>query len=109
MNVKNDEISNKLGQNLSGFQIYPNFAQKSGSEPLEEISKRISRKVDFSVIWDPSIPLGLINYRENVSFFNSVMQVLYSLPVFRDYINKLQPPVKVVTMKVRKLWACEDV
>ena len=27
---------------------------------------------------------------------------MYSLPAFRDYINKLQPPVKEVTMKIRK-------
>ena len=28
---------------------------------------------------------------------------MYSLPAFRDYINKLQPPVKEVTMEIRKL------
>ena len=28
---------------------------------------------------------------ENVCFFNSVMQMLCSLPLFRDYINQLQP------------------
>ena len=44
-----------------------------------------------------------MNYEENVCFFNSVIQVLYLLPVCRDYINKSQPPVKEVAMKIRKL------
>ena len=47
-------------------------------------------KVDFSVIRDETAPLGLMNNGENVCFFNSVMQVLYWLPLFRDYINLLQ-------------------
>ena len=47
-------------------------------------------KVDFSVIRDESAPFGLMNNGENVCFFNSVMQVLYWLPLFRDYINLLQ-------------------
>ena len=50
-----------------------------------------SRDVDFNVTRDPNIPLGLINQGENVCFFNSVIQVLYSLPIFRDYIRQLQP------------------
>ena len=72
------------------MQIYPNFAQNSESESLAARSKRISSKEDFNVIRDPNISLGLINYEEYVRFFNSVMQV-FSLPVFRDYITKLQP------------------
>ena len=35
-------------------------------------------------------------------FLNTVKQVLYSLPAFRDCINKVQPPVKGVAMKIRK-------
>ena len=45
-----------------------------------------------------------MNYGENVCF-NCVIQVLYSVTVFRDYINKLQPPVKGVAMKIRKLFS----
>ena len=41
----------------------------------------------------------------NVYFFNSVIHVLYSLPVFRDYITKLRPPVKGVAMKIKKLYS----
>ena len=51
---------------------------------------------------DPNIPLGLINYGKNVCFFNSVIQVLCFLPVFRDYITILRPPVKGVAMKIKK-------
>ena len=54
---------------------------------------------------DSNIPLGLINYGENVYFFNWVIQVLYSLPVFRGYINKLQPPVTGVAMKIKNLFS----
>ena len=64
VNLKSVEISNKLGQSLQQFQIYPNFTQNSESESLAGRSKRISSKVDFSVIRDPNIPLDLINYGE---------------------------------------------
>ena len=86
----------ELGQNLLGWQIYPS------TESPGESSKRISGKTDFNVVRDPNIPLGLINYEENVCFFNSVIEVLYYLPLIRDYINKLRPPVKGVAMKIRK-------
>ena len=98
MNLKNNEISDELDENSSGWQIYP--STKSPGESFE----RISGKVDFNVVRDPNIPLGLLNYGENVCFFNSVIQILYCLPLFRDYINKLRPPVKGVAMKTRKLF-----
>ena len=41
----------------------------------------------FPTFIDPNVPLGLVKYVENV------FQVLYSVSVFRDYINKLRPPV----------------
>ena len=105
VNVKSDEISNGLGQRLPGLHIYPNFAQNSESESLVKRSKRISSKIDFDVIRDPNIPLGLINYEENICFFNFVIQVLYSSPVFRGCINKLRPPVTGVAMKIKKLFS----
>ena len=105
VNKKSVEISNELGQSLLGVQIYPNFGQNSESESFAGRSKRISSKVDFSIIRDPNIPLGLVNYGENVCFFNSVIQVLYSLSVFRDYINKLRPPAKGVAMKIKSLFS----
>ena len=89
VNVKSVKVSNELGQSLTRVQIYPNFAQNSESEFLAGRSKQSSSKVDLNVTKGPSIPLGLINYGENVCFFSSVIQVLYSLPVFREYINKL--------------------
>ena len=105
VNKKSDEISNELGQSLPGLHIYPNFAQNNESESLAKTSKRISSQIDFNVVWDSSIPLGLINYGENVYFFNCVIHVLYSLPVFRGYINKLWPPVTGVAMKIKKLFS----
>ena len=83
VNAKSVEISNELGQSLPELQIYPNFARNSESKSLAGRSKRISSKVDFNVIGYPSIPLGLINYGENICYFNSVIQVLYSLPVLK--------------------------
>ena len=53
-------------------------------------------KVDFSVIRDEAALLCLTNNAENVYFFNSVMQVLYLLPLFRDYVNQLQPVEGIV-------------
>ena len=101
VNVKRVEISNELSQSSPGVQIYPNLSQNSEFESLAGRSKRISSKVHFNVTRDPNISLGLKNYGENVCFFNSVIQVLYSLPVFRDYINRLRPLVKGVAMKIK--------
>ena len=61
VNVKSVEFTYEPGQSLQGLQIYPNFGQNSESESLAERSKRISSKIDFNVIRDPNIPLGLIN------------------------------------------------
>ena len=82
VNAKNFEINDELGQNLSGWQIYPS------TESPKESSKRISEKVYFNVVKD--IPLGLTNYGENVCFLNSIIQVLYCLPLFRDYMKTFQ-------------------
>ena len=83
LNVKNVEISDESGEKILGWQIYP--STKSSGESFE----RISGKLDFNVVRDSNILLGLIIYGENVCFFNSVIQVLYCLLLFRDYINKL--------------------
>ena len=83
---------------MSGWQIYPS------TESPGESSTRIKGKTDFNVVRDPNILLGLINYGENTCFFNSVIQVLYYLPLIRDYINKLRPSLKGVAMKIRKLF-----
>ena len=82
------------------MQIYPNFGHNSESESFTGRSKRISSKVDFIIIGDPNIPLCLVNYEVNVCFFK-----FDSLSVFRDYINKLQPPVKGVAMKIKNLFS----
>ena len=97
VNVKNFEICDELGQSLSGLQIYPS------TESPKESSKRIS-EVDFNTVRDPNIPLDLIKYRESVCFFNCVIQVLYCVPLFRDYMNKLRPSFKALAMKIRKLF-----
>ncbi|MCH2406271.1 MAG: ubiquitin carboxyl-terminal hydrolase, partial [Nitrosopumilus sp.] len=39
-----------------------------------------------------NIPLGLMNKGENVCFFNSVIQVLYAIPAFRDIVLTLPAP-----------------
>ena len=94
VNVKSVEISDELGQNLSGWQIY------RSTESIGASSKIISVKnADFNVLRDPNILLGLINYGENVCFFNSVIQVLHCLPSYRDY---MRPPVEDVAIKIGK-------
>ena len=60
-----------------------------GTQKIDFVSD--NGKVHFSVIIDETAPLGLANNGENVCFFNSVIQVLYLLLLFRDYINQLQP------------------
>ena len=98
VNVKNFDISDELGQNLLGCQIY--LSTESPKESLQ----RINEKVDFNVVRDPIFALGLTNFGENVCFCNAAIQVLYSLPLCRDCLNKLGPPVKGVAMKIRKLF-----
>ena len=44
-----------------------------------------------------------MNKQENVSFLNSVMQVLYFLPLLRDYVNQLQPD-EGVAMQIKNLF-----
>ena len=39
MNVKSVEIINDLGQNLSGLQICPRFAQSGEYEKIQKIQK----------------------------------------------------------------------
>ena len=75
------------------------------SESLTERSKRTSWNVDFNVVRVPYTLLGPINYGKYVCFFNSVVQVLYYLPIFRDYINKLRTLVKGVAMKIRNVFS----
>ena len=103
--MKSVEISNELVQSLPVLQIYPNFAENSEYESPAGRFKRISSKIGFNVIRHPNIPLRFINYGENICFFNSVIQVLYSLIVFRSYTDKLRPPVKGVAMKIKKLFS----
>ena len=104
LNKKSIEISNELGQSLLRVQIYQNFGQNSEYESFARKFKRISSKVVSNIIRDLNIPLGLVNCKENVCFFNSALQVLY-LSVFRDYINKLRSPVKGVPMKIKNLFS----
>ena len=71
VNVKNAEISDELGENLSGWQIYPS------TESPGESFERNNGKVDFNVVRDPNISLGLINYGENVCFYRSCIVYHY--------------------------------
>ena len=64
----------------------------------------LGNKIDFVVNrGNPVVPLGLVNQGENVCFFNSVIQVLYSLPTFRSYIEQLQTSERVVS-KIKDLF-----
>ena len=70
------------------------------TKKIDPVSDNV--KVDFSVIRDETTPLGLMSNGENVCFFRSVMQVLYLLQLFRDYINQLQP-VEEVAMQIKNI------
>ena len=87
VNVKSVGISNELGQSLPGLQIYPDFTQNIETGSLVGSSIRVSLKVDFNVMRDSNIQVGLINYGENVCIFNSVTEDLYFLPVFIDLLT----------------------
>ena len=63
-----ESSNNDCVVNVKNFwQICPS------TEFPKESSKRFSEKVDFKVVRDLNIPLGLINYGENVCFFNSAI------------------------------------
>ena len=56
--------------------------------------KCVVEDIDFNISYnvrEPSVPLGLLNQGENVCFFNSIVQVLYSLPAFRDFMQQILP------------------
>jgi len=50
-----------------------------------------NKSIDFNITptYTNTIPLGLLNRGENVCFFNSIMQVLYALPAFCNYVHEL--------------------
>ena len=89
VNKRSVEISNELCQSLLGVQIYLNFGQNSESESFGGRPIRISSKVDFNIIRDSNILLGLVNCGENVCFFNFAIQFLYSLSVVKHIYNHL--------------------
>ena len=54
--------------------------------------KQMKEDIDFNICYNipnSNAPLGLLNHGENVCFFNSVLQVLYSLPMFRQFVHEL--------------------
>ena len=56
--------------------------------------KKIDRIDDVSPstqVIDPNAPLGLLNRAENVSFFNSIVQVLYAIPALQNFVQELAP------------------
>ena len=62
---------------------------------------------------DFNIPLGLLNLGENVCFFNSVIQVLYSITTFREYVLQLtllrdNPPVSTIKNLFKKIGSSND-
>ena len=66
--------------------------------------KQKKENIDFTInctIPDPCAPLGLLNCGENVCFFNSVMQVLYNLPMFQNFIQQL-PAASISEVSVIK-------
>ena len=84
-----------------GFRGTPNKQENCDNRP--DIHFNIS-----SNIRDLNKPLGLLNLGENVCFFNSVIQVLYSITAFRDYILSLllftdNPPVVSIKNLFREI------
>ena len=59
-------------------------------------SKKVEKAndIDFTMISNVretiNRPLGLLNYGDNVCFFNSVIQVLHSIKPFREFVLKTQ-------------------
>ena len=63
-----------------------------GTPKKQKFEKVENVDVDFNICYNipnSNAPLGLLNHGENVCFFNSVLQVLYSLPMFRQFVHEL--------------------
>jgi len=70
------------------------FEEPDKQEPDNIFSKTSSelnvsdKTIDFRMSSLNSIPLGLLNRGENVCFFNSIVQVLHSIPGFLTYVQE---------------------
>ena len=109
-----------VGKNVEQFQQNVEIIDGSiiGNSPNSISSGTIKKKhvtdrnaeIDFNIApslitnaRDPNTPLGLRNEAVNVCFFNSVIQVLYSLPMFRNYIHTTLHTNRFIT-EIRKLF-----
>ena len=64
-----------------GFKGTPNKKRKCDEQNVDLVIERMR---------DRSKPLGLVNAEENVCFFNSVIQLLFSVESFREHIYHLE-------------------
>ena len=69
----------------------PNIPKEGKSFRVTPIKQRSSN------VRDVNIPLGLLNTGDNVCFFNSVVQVLYAIPAFRNFVQELAPDNQAIT------------
>ena len=68
----------------------PGWQKKSNAFNFKK--QRADNEIDLNIssnVRNPNIPLGLLNRGENVCFFNCVVQVLYAIPAFRDFLQGL--------------------
>ena len=88
------------------FARTPIANKKDVSDRNIDVDFNISSPFLLTDVRDPNIPVGLENEGVNLCFFNSVIQVLYSLHKFRIYIleslpsNPLQREIKELFQQI---------
>ena len=79
-----------------GFKGTPNKLRKVDEQNIESVDSINTRNI--------SAPLGLKNYpNQNVCFFNSVIQVLFSVESFREHIRQLNT-IDPIVLTIKNLF-----
>ena len=88
-----------------GFRGTPKQENTTENNMKLQNQSNHGQNINFNIVSNVrDAPLGLSNIGENVCFFNSVIQILYSIPAFQEFIRKL-PPVNEVVSTIRDLFA----
>ena len=92
--------------NISPVLQCLNETNRLSTQIHENVASISPTPIMIGSLKDPSKPLGLLNEGVNVCFFNSIIQVLYSLPELRAYVesstvnNRYMKEMKILFEKI---------